>query len=203
MPQARCEMLCLSEIRAEPCTSPAHRCGLRLALKGNPEAREVLFSRLYPRVYAQSRRLCRTPDAAEDLAQASLLMAHQKLSQLRDCSRLLGWISRVVTTTHLLTLRRRHFAPLRSEETSLGEEYRADPARDPGECLNAREAVDAVLVGISRLSPALRSVLELRVFDGRDTAATARALGISEFAVRTRLRRARQALRQIVMARWD
>jgi DNA-directed RNA polymerase specialized sigma24 family protein len=109
-------------------------------------------------------------------------------------------MSRVVRSTHLLTLRRKHFAPLRSEETSLGEEYRAGSGRDPGECLSAREAVDAVLTGISRLSPALRNVLELRVFDGRDTAATARALGISEFAVRTRLRRARQALREIVAA---
>jgi RNA polymerase sigma-70 factor, ECF subfamily len=191
-------MECLTGGRRVPCHAPPRHCVVRHALKGQRDAREILFARLYPRVYAQALRLCQSPDAAQDLAQASLLVAHQKLSQLRDRSRLPGWISRVVRTTHLLTLRRKHFAPLRSEETDLDDEHPVDSGRDPGEALSAREAVDAVLKGISRLSPAFREVLEMRVFDGTATTETARALGISKFAVRTRLSRARQALRRIV-----
>jgi RNA polymerase sigma-70 factor (ECF subfamily) len=55
-----------------------------------------------------------------------------------------------------------------------------------------------VRAAIERLPDSYRTVLLLRDIEEFDTAATGEALGLSRAAVKTRLHRARQALRQLL-----
>ena len=67
--------------------------------------------------------------------------------------------------------------------------------------LTSAETAAAVRAAIHELPDAYRTVLLLRDIEGLDTAESAQALGISENAVKTRLHRARQALRTLLEQR--
>jgi RNA polymerase sigma-70 factor (ECF subfamily) len=140
--------------------------------------------------------LCRDLDTAEDLTQSALLHVFEKLVQLRDCHRLLGWTWRVVQNTHRMSIRQSQFAP--SVTVEFSEHTRAALATQPAgpfEQLAEHEMQAALFEKIRELPASLKQALELRVFEGKTTAQTAKSLRVSKDAVRTRLARARRALR--------
>ena len=57
---------------------------------------------------------------------------------------------------------------------------------------------DRLLAGIARLPEAYRTIIRLRDLEGLDTAATAARLGTNEAVVKTRLHRARTALKALL-----
>jgi len=135
-------------------------------------------------------------DTAEDLAQSALLQVLERLVQLRDSHRLLGWTWRVVQNTHRMSMRQSKFAPNVtvefSETTFTALE---NQLAGPFEQLAEQEMHAALFQKIRELHPTLRKALELRVFEGKTTTQAAKCLGISKEAVRTRLVRARRSLR--------
>ena len=79
--------------------------------------------------------------------------------------------------------------------------HQARPARDwpdPSAALQRHETRDAVRRHIAELPEDHRTVLLLRDIEGLDTEETARLLGLTPGAVKTRLHRARQALRALL-----
>lgn len=191
-----CDAPCLASPGRVACDADGRLCLVKAAREGNGAAQELLFSMLYTPVRQQARRLCLDRGDAEDLTQLSLLAVFQKMKQLRDRSRLLWWTREVVRTSHLMSLRRSRFAPVRGEETILQDFELVERGRAVDHLLETREMIESTLAGILCLSPCLRDVVELRIFQGKNTAQTAQSLHISRAAVRTRLKRAREALRQ-------
>ncbi|MBL7008910.1 MAG: sigma-70 family RNA polymerase sigma factor [Planctomycetes bacterium] len=107
-----------------------------------------------------------------------------------------GWLRTVVRN---LALQRQ-----RGEGRRRRREQQLDPGRveTPAE-LAARSEILAVLMHeLNRLRPAYRDALVLRFLDGMPVAAIAERLGIPEATVHTRLRRGREALRQVLEAEW-
>jgi RNA polymerase sigma-70 factor (ECF subfamily) len=189
-----CEAPCLSLVRSTGCVGK--KCLIERARKGNRVARELVFSRLYAPVSHQARMLCREHGDAEDLTQTALLYVFQRLVQLRNSPRLLGWTWRVVQNTHRMSMRQSKFAPIVTVEFSENTFSAVETQSvGPFELLAEQELQDALFEKIRELPPNLRDALELRVFEGKTTAQTAKRLRISEGAVRTRLVRARRALR--------
>ncbi|WP_321472191.1 sigma-70 family RNA polymerase sigma factor [uncultured Paludibaculum sp.] len=189
-----CDAPCLRLTHASECSGG--RCLIDSARKGDEDAREAVFARLHARVYRQARMLCRHHCDAEDLTQTALLRVFEKLAQLRDAPRLLSWTWRIVLNAHRMSARHGKFAPSLTLEFDEATES-SHTARRPGpfEQLTARELQRAVRDGIRTLPPSLRVVFEQRVSAGRTTRETAADLRISTEAVRTRLVRARRALR--------
>jgi RNA polymerase sigma-70 factor (ECF subfamily) len=178
-------------------TCPGGRCLVLSAQVGNRAAREHLFTRLYPSVLNQSFRLCRRLSDAEDVAQSSFLFALRALSQLRECRRILPWIRRIVSNTHLLSQRRGRFAPFELLEftgNSMTPPNAAAHFARPDDLALRRETWRAVKQRLNALTPPLRAVVDLRLLAGHSTDETARRLQISPDAVRARLCRARRAL---------
>ncbi len=189
-----CDAPCLSLARSNVCAGK--RCLIERARKGNRAARELVFSRLYAPVFHQASMLCRDHSDAEDLTQTALLHVFENLVQLRDCPRLLGWTWRVVQNTHRMSLRQSKFAPSAMvdllENTIAAAELQS---AEPFQHLVERELRQAIAERIGELPPSLKKVLDLRVFEGKTTAQASKSLRISKDAVRTRLLRARRALR--------
>ena len=194
-----CEAPCLSLVRSTGCAGK--RCLIERARKGNRAARELVFSMLYAPVSHQARMLCREYGDAEDLTQTALLHVFEKLLQLRDSPRLLGWTWRVVQNTHRMSMRQSKFAPIVTVEFSENtfSALGTQPI-GPFELLVERELQEVLFEKIRELPTNLRDTLELRVFEGKTTAQTAKSLRISEGAVRTRLVRARRDLRNRLAA---
>src|SRR5207249_6080038 len=106
----------------------------------------------------------------------------------------------------LMTLRSRRRKPDRALEDLLpkflDDGHQADPAA-PWDSradlqLEREETRQLVRESIAQLPEAYRTVLLHRDIDGLDTDETARLLGVSASVVKTRLHRARQALRTLL-----
>jgi RNA polymerase sigma factor (sigma-70 family) len=190
-----CDAPCLSLVPGARCNGG--RCLVERARSGEQNARELMFSKLYGPVLRQARMLCRMPSDAEDLTQNALLRVFERLAQLREPARLLAWTRRIVQNTHRMSMRRSKFDPganVELRESAIG--YSDAPADGPTEHLGAQENCMVLFEKIRELPPRLKWVLESRVFQGKTTLETAKALEISEEAVRTRLVRARKTLRR-------
>ena len=109
---------------------------------------------------------------------------------------------KIAQSSCLKKRRRSRFAardPEPLDGLSPGELVRLSVAdRDPEEQVSDREQATIVESAIGTLNPALRAVLLLRDVEGLPARDVARALGVSVVAVKSRLHRARVALRAAI-----
>jgi RNA polymerase sigma-70 factor (ECF subfamily) len=174
---------------------------------GEDLAFEELVRSTSPRLLATLRRMLRSEEDARDALQETFLAAFRALSTFESQSKLSTWLHRIAVNAALMKLRSRRRHPEESIEELLPrfatDGHRLpDPAPPPApadEALDEKRRRAAVRRCIDRLPESHRVVLLLRDIEGLGTDATARALGLSSDAVKTRLHRARQALRTLLL----
>lgn len=172
---------------------------------GDSQAYEQLINEYGGRLMAVARRLLRNEEDARDAVQEAFLGAFRNLDQFEGTSRLSTWLHRIVVNASLMKLRSKSRRPEQSIDDLLpkfnaGGEADELPRRwsEVSDALEQKETRQLVQDLIGRLPDAYRTVLLLRDIEQLDTHEAAQALGISENAVKTRLHRARQALRSLL-----
>lgn len=172
---------------------------------GDARAYERLVCTHGGRMLAVSRRLLRCEEDARDAVQDAFLQAFRALPGFAGQSCLGTWLHRIAVNTCLMRLRSRRTKPEESIEsllpTFLDDGHQAVPAVDWEPCdrlMERREVRQKVREAIDRLPETYRTVLLLRDIEEMSTAEVAQALSITENAVKVRLHRARQALREIL-----
>lgn len=149
------------------------------------------------RLFRFSLAVCRQREDAEEITQEALLRVFQSLGQLQDPGRVRPWVFRIARNACLMKRRRSVFAPER--ELSL-EELKPDLTGDsqpwPDDLVLRSEMADTLDRALERLPEIYRTVLLLRDREELTTEETAGILEISADAVKTRLHRARLAVRQ-------
>jgi RNA polymerase sigma-70 factor (ECF subfamily) len=173
---------------------------------GEAAACEELVRRYGGRMLAVARRLLRSAEDSADAVQDAFLAGFRSLDQFEGKSSLGTWLHRIVVNTCLMKLRsrsRRRDVPIDAllpafDET--GHHARpVQPWQEQGLSRLARDETRAqVRACIDRLPEPYRTVLLLRDIEELDTEQTAQQLGVSHGAVKTRLHRARQALRTLL-----
>ena len=153
------------------------------------------------RVTAFCWRMAGDGSRAEDLAQEVFLHVYQVLRRY-DPSRPFGpWMRRVMANVVLNRLRSR---PPRALPLGGGEgepPLPADPrSPDPAREAERAEAAALVRAGVAALPAGWRAVVALRYSEGLSVAEIAEALDLPENTVKTRLFRAREALRESLRA---
>jgi RNA polymerase sigma-70 factor (ECF subfamily) len=122
----------------------------------------------------------------------------------RGASSLSTWLYTIARSHCIKKRRRSKFAPAPTEERSLDTDAAmeaaqlAAPARHPEEALAGKEIEDALEQAIASLDPTYREVLLLRDAEGLTAPEVAEVLGIGVPAVKSRLHRARLAVRERV-----
>ncbi|MFZ5893331.1 MAG: sigma-70 family RNA polymerase sigma factor [Myxococcota bacterium] len=165
------------------------------ARAGDDDALSALVEVYAPRVLRFGRRLCRTEHDAEDVVQQTLLSLATRIGEFRGDSQLSSWLF-AVARSHCIKLRTRGAAARESEAPDESIEQLADPARlVPDEAVSREQLERALDVAMRSLDVGQREVLLLRDVEGLSAAEVAKALGTSTDAVKSRLHRARQALR--------
>ena len=155
---------------------------------------------------AVARRILANDEDADDAVQEAFLSAFKALGSFAGQSRLSTWLHRIVVNAALMKLRARRRNPERSIDDQLpkflADGHQSEPAvswqRSTEDLIASRETRDVVRQSIDRLPETYRTVLVLRDIEELDTEETARLLGININAVKTRLHRARQALRTLL-----
>src|SRR5262249_43439575 len=173
---------------------------------GDDDAFEACVRTHCTRMLAVARRILRNEEDARDAVQEAFLAAFKQIGNFKGLSGLGTWLHRIVVNAALGRLRKLQRHPEKSIEDLLphfGEgEHQIDPpvpwktASDTG--LQQQESRELVHRCINQLPESYRTVLLLRDIEGLDTEETAQMLGTSPGVVKTRLHRARQALRSLL-----
>jgi len=166
------------------------------ARSGDRRALRRLLSGLSGTVYRYGRSFCRNPDDAEDVLQDVLTAMLRSLPRFRGEAALSTWAFVVARRT--CARRRRREARFSSLESAAGKRAldHPDPAASPAGDAERRQLGARLEHAIAALPPAQRDVLLLRDVEGRSAAEVARALRLGERAVKSRLHRARLAVRE-------
>ena len=161
---------------------------------GDHAAFEALVRRYEDRMYRLVRSVCGSaPAEADDVYQDTFLTAYKKLSSFQGRSELGTWLYRVAANLCFMRLRAKQTRP---GSVSLGAMDPPDPLPGPEEAVRKKELSAAVARALGALPPDQRLVVTLRDLEGLSAAETARSLGLSVPAVKSRLHRGRLALRR-------
>jgi len=173
--------------------------------RGDEPAFEELLRTHSGRLLAVTRRLLNNEEDARDAVQDAFLSAYRSIDRFDGQASLGTWLHRIAVNAALTRLRTRRRHPEKPIEELLPtfqeDGHQTRPVRDwpdPSAALQSEEAREAVRRHIDELPADYRTVLLLRDIEGMDTEETARMLGLSAGAVKTRLHRARQALRTLL-----
>ncbi|HEY3364217.1 MAG TPA: sigma-70 family RNA polymerase sigma factor [Symbiobacteriaceae bacterium] len=176
------------------------------AQDGNQTALCELIDRYERKTYNLAYRLMGNHADAADAAQEALVRVYTHLHHFRGDSAFSTWLFRVATNTCLDELRRRgrlRYAsldnPVATDESLLPRQSVADE-ESPVERAERREVQAAVQRAIGRLPEEYRTVVVLRDLNDYSYHEIADLLGTSVGTVKSRLHRARQALRGVIRA---
>lgn len=170
---------------------------------GDDAAFERLVRLHTGRMLAVARRFLPVEDDARDAVQDAFLSAFRAIDRFEGEAKLSTWLHRIVVNACLMKLRSRRRRPeARIEDMLPGfledghfDQPVAQWQRSADVLLESDETRKLVREAIQALPDNYRTVLLLRDIEGHDTETTAKELDMSVAAVKTRLHRARQALR--------
>lgn len=167
------------------------------AQQGDRSAFEELVRLHADRLHAVVLRLVDDRHEAEEATQEAFLRAWRSIGRFKGDSQFFTWLYRIgVNEAHRLTARRTSRGPVVSLDDQLVEP--ADPRPGPASRLQHDDLRAALETAIRGLDPEHRAPLVLRDIEGLSTAEAALAMGLGEAAFKSRLHRARLAVRKAV-----
>lgn len=174
---------------------------VQAAKGGDLGAFEELVNRYERRIFRLTMNITQNREDSEDATQDAFMKAFKNLDRFEGGSRFYTWLVRIAVNEALMRLRRRRpnvvslDEPVETEEDLIPKEIK-DWGPTPEQRFANHELNTILSNAISELDPAYRTVFLLRDTENLSTEETAKLLGISEAAVKSRLLRARLKLRQ-------
>jgi RNA polymerase sigma-70 factor, ECF subfamily len=176
-------------------------------LNGRVGAFDRFVSLFRSKLLNYSFLVCRQHEDAEEITQETLLRVFQNLNQLKDPERVKAWVFRIARNACLMKRRKSVFAPDRelsldelmpnsSHEDGRKRIEIADWSALPEDRAFQAELRRALDVAIAELPEIYKTVLLLRDVEELTTEETAEVLDITTDTVKTRLHRARLAVRK-------
>ncbi len=161
------------------------------------QALSTLLARHAPTIMRFATKMCRDETDAEDVLQETLLAAARNVRDLRGGAAVSTWLYTVARSFCIKKRRRRKDQPAAFDpidgEAALPIEA---PTGRPDQVLEGHEIGVALQQALAKLDDTSREVIVLRDAEGLTAAETAEVLQTSVDAVKSRLHRARSALRK-------
>lgn len=176
---------------------------LSRARRGEMSAFEDLVTRYEKRVYALALRSTGDAEDAADLTQETFLRAWRAMDGFRGDSGFSTWLFRITMNLCVDFARRKTAVPQTQSLTDEEERERAlpDTAPTPEQHLENSELGRELVAALGEVSEEHRRIVLLRDVSGLSYTEIAEVLELSEGTVKSRLSRARLALREILLAR--
>jgi RNA polymerase sigma-70 factor (ECF subfamily) len=181
------------------------RKSINRVLDGDYDAFEELVEKYQGRVFRHLRKMVKDDQLAEDLLQETFFNAYKGLEGFSGNSALSTWLFRIATNNALMYLRKH-----KPESVQYNDEIRGDTdfpfltdspefLRNPQEMLLSKEGREKIEEAIDDLPLLYRSVLVLRDVEGFSVKEVAEIMEASVPAVKSRLHRARNAVRESLL----
>ena len=173
---------------------------LQAARQGDADAFEQLVLRYQDKVYHLALRSCGSPQDAEEIAQEAFLSAWKGLPAFRGEAAFSTWLYRLTLNACSDHFRRQkgQGAPLSLDDEQLRLDI-PDQGRQPQELVEEKERQEMVQKALLSLSPEHRQVLLLRELQQLSYQEIAQALEMDPGTVKSRIHRARNQLREILL----
>lgn len=167
------------------------------AQSGDAGAREALFARFEASIYRFGLHMCRDTEDARDVLQETLLAATRTLDGFRGDAAVGTWLFQIARSFCIKMRRRRGRQQAVDLDDTMEVELGGvpDPGALPDEVAIDKQVGAALRRAIGRLPATNREVIVLRDVEGLSAPEVATTLGISVDAVKSRLHRARMAIR--------
>ncbi len=178
---------------------------------GDDTAFATLLDRYSARTYRTARTVTGNPHDAEEVVQDVFMTVFQKIGSFEGRSAFSTWLYRITVNAAMMKVRRKQDRVEEDPERWLpvfdADAHHAHPVEawpvDPEKILLEQEGRDAVRQALTSLPVEYRTVIALRDLQGLSGEEAAEILGISPAAVRSRLHRARLALRGKLAAHFE
>jgi RNA polymerase sigma-70 factor (ECF subfamily) len=176
------------------------------AQAGDQEAFGELVEHYTPRVFGYFIRQVRNRTEAEDLTQEVFLRLYRFRDRYEPRARFATWVFRItqnVARNALRTRRRRPCVPLdlgAAEQGQVPEMLLTDRDEAPSAPLERKELAGVVREAVSGLAGRQRTALELHQFEDRSYAEVAAEMDMTPKAAKSLLYRARNQLRESLLA---
>jgi RNA polymerase sigma-70 factor (ECF subfamily) len=182
---------------------------------GQWAAMEDLVRRYQDRLYSTVLRMVGHPEDAADLVQETFVRAMQNVTRFQGKSSLYTWLFRIAVNLSISHRRSRVYrkaASLEASQDSAGgdgvnlqavtlRQLSQDTESDPALLAQVRMDHERVLAALQNLEPDFRAIIVLRDIEDCDYEQMAEILEIPAGTVKSRLFRARAALRDAVGGR--
>jgi RNA polymerase sigma-70 factor (ECF subfamily) len=159
------------------------------ARAGDRTAIDELLARYQPSIYRFGLRMCGDEESAREVLQETMLAAFRHLPGFRGDAALSTWLYQIARS---FCIKERRGV----RATTTLDDATPDPAQAPDRAAHAREIGAALATAIGALPADQREVLVLRDVEGLSAEQAARVVGIEVGALKSRLHRARMALRE-------
>jgi RNA polymerase sigma-70 factor, ECF subfamily len=166
------------------------------ARAGQADALEQLLERHQAQVYRFGMKMCRDPEDAKDVLQDTLLSVARNVRDFRAGSSISTWLYTIARSFCVKKRRKGKFAPKAAAAQLDAAADVVDPRAMADETVASKQIERALEAAIGSLEPMYREVLLLRDIEGLTAPEVARVTGTSVQAVKSRLHRARLAVRQ-------
>jgi RNA polymerase sigma-70 factor, ECF subfamily len=171
-------------------------------LGGETALFEVLMRRHNERIYRAVRAVLRGDLDAEDVMQQAYLNAYVHLAQFDGRAAFATWLTRIAVNEAIARSRLQgRYLSLDESKDTMDPLKATHSSSNPERQAFARELGGLLEAAVDALPDGAREVFVMRQVQGLDTAETAASLGVSEDVVKTRLSRAKAALRRDLFER--
>ena len=172
------------------------------AKSGSTGAFEVLVKRHQGRILRIAQRVTRNREDAEDVLQQSFQKAFAHLEKFEERSSFLTWLTRIAINEAIMCMRSRRARTVcidvltPSEEAARTTLQISDPSASPETSCAQRETERFLFSAINRLTPGLRMAIQLCDLEEHSLKESAKMMGLSVPAVKSRVSRGRRELRK-------
>ena len=174
---------------------------LAAARRGDRSAISALLERHQQKVFGFGFKMCGDAEDAKDVAQDTLLTMARTVRDFRGDASLSTWLYTVARSFCIKKRRRTKGAPAFHEPLDqAAHDNASEPSMTPEQMLLGREVRETVSAALDKLEPEAREVVVMRDVEGLSAAEVAEVTGVTVAAVKSRLHRARAALREHLLA---
>jgi RNA polymerase sigma-70 factor (ECF subfamily) len=175
---------------------------IRQCQKGDKSALDALISQYEQRAYQYAFRLTRDPEEAADVVADAFVRVYTAIQNFRGHSAFSTWLYRIVTNVYFDHRKKDRSKVLVSLDAPVGPQGEGrvvdvpDPAGGPGAAVEAGARAEAIQRALGSLPEFQHAMLVMFHLEGLSYVEIAEALDLPVGTVKSRLNRARLALRQ-------